>query len=114
MMMGSGQENSDSGANPGTGIEVEERTSGKTKRPLMYVVFVHNDPYTPRQFVVDVLKRYFQKDETQATKIMLTAHTKGMGAVAVYTHEIAEMRASQANSFARSQGHPLNFSVQEE
>lgn len=106
------------GADPdngnGTGIELEDRIQDKVKRPAMFVVFVHNDPVTPRGFVVEVLRRYFQKDETQATKIMLVAHTQGMGAVATYTNEIAEMKSSVANTYSREQGFPLHFSVQEE
>ncbi len=80
----------------------------------MFVVFVHNDPVTPRGFVVEVLTRYFQKNAEQATQIMMTAHTQGMGAVGVYTLEIAETRSSIANQYAREQGFPLHFSVQEE
>lgn len=80
----------------------------------MYVVMVHNDPFTPRNFVVTVLQRYFQKDAREASAIMMRAHTEGMGAVGVYTFEIAEMKANVANTYSREQGHPLYFSVEEE
>lgn len=99
---------------PGTGIEIEERTTPKTKRPSMFVVLVHNDPFTPREFVVEVLKRFFIKTPEQALKIMITAHTNGLAAVGTYTKEIAETRASKANEYSRSEGRPLTFSVQEE
>ncbi len=96
------------------GVGIQERTSEKTKRPAMYVVFVHNDPFTPRGFVVEVLRRFFGKTEEQASKIMLTAHTQGMGAAGIYTKEISESKAETANKHSRDQGHPLTFSVQEE
>jgi len=98
----------------GTGIEVLDRPDEKLKRPSMYVVFVHNDPFTPREFVVEVLKRFFQKTEEQAMKIMLTAHTQGMAAAGVYTKEIAETKADAANAYSLSEGRPLKFSTQEE
>jgi ATP-dependent Clp protease adaptor protein ClpS len=97
-----------------TGIELEDQIDAKTQKPKMHTVFVHNDPITPREFVVQVLTRYFQKNPEQATKIMMTAHTQGMGAVGTYSFEIAETRTSVANSFSREQGWPLHFSVQEE
>lgn len=99
---------------PQEGIDIAERTQEKTKRPAMFIVFVHNDPFTPRGFVVEVLRRFFSKTEEQATHIMMTAHTQGMGAVATYTSEIAEVKAETANKYSRNQGHPLTFSVQEE
>lgn len=99
---------------PQHGIGVLERTSEKTKRPAMYIVFVHNDPFTPRGFVVEVLRRFFGKTEEQASKIMMTAHTQGMGAAGLYTKEISETKAMTANKYSRDQGHPLTFSVQEE
>lgn len=97
-----------------TGIHTEDQVRERTQAPKMYVVLVHNDPVTPRGFVVEVLTRYFQKTADEATKIMMTAHTQGMGAVGVYTLEIAETRASVANQYAREQGYPLQFTVQEE
>lgn len=101
-----------------TGIEIGDQVDGKTKdqtqKPKMYTVFVHNDPVTPREFVVVVLTRYFQKNAEQATKIMMIAHTQGMGAVGTYSFEIAETRTSLANTYSREQGYPLHFSTQEE
>jgi ATP-dependent Clp protease adaptor protein ClpS len=89
-------------------------TDEKTEKPKMYVVLVHNDPFTPRGFVVEVLQRYFQKNGDEAAKIMMRAHTQGMGAVGVYTFEIAETKTEVANSYSREQGYPLFFSVEEE
>ena len=95
------------------GITIED-TEGDVKKPRMYVVLVHNDPFTPRGFVVDVLQRYFQKTAAEAAGIMIRAHTQGQGAVGLFTFEIAEAKASAANEYSRSQGQPLSFSVQEE
>lgn len=92
----------------------KDLTKDEVQKPKMYVVMVHNDPFTPRQFVVTVLQRYFQKNAQQASQIMLTAHTQGLGAVGVYSFEIAEMKANVANTFSREQGYPLYFSVEEE
>jgi ATP-dependent Clp protease adaptor protein ClpS len=90
------------------------RDDPDAQKPKMYAVLVHNDPFTPRQFVVSVLQRYFQKNAQQANQIMLTAHTQGYGAVGVYTFEIAEMKANVANVYSREQGYPLYFSVEED
>ena len=90
------------------------RAAEKTKRPSMYVVLIHNDDFTPRGFVVEALKRFFQKTEDEATRIMSLAHNYGLGAVSKYPHEIAEAKAEQAMRHARDSGYPLNFSVQEE
>ncbi len=83
------------------------------KEPAMYVVLVHNDPYTPRDFVVEVLRRCFQKTVDEASAIMLKAHRGGVGAVGIYTFEIAEMKCAQANKYAHDQGRLLIFSVEE-
>lgn len=96
------------------GIDLEERTTEKLKRPPMYVVFVHNDPFTTREFVVEVLKRFFSKTMEQSVKIMMTAHTQGMAQVSIFTKEIAETKCAAVNAYCRAEGKPLTFSVQEE
>ncbi len=93
----------------GTGIQTEE----KVKEPAMYAVVVHNDPYTPRSFVVEVLQRCFQKNAEEASRIMLRAHKTGTGVVAIYTYEIAETKAAMANQYSQDQGKLLLFSVEE-
>lgn len=95
--------------NQETGIITQERI----KTPAMYAVVVHNDPFTSRQFVVEVLRRFFGKTEQQAAEIMMTAHTKGHGVVSVYSREIAETKAAVANSYSHDQGKLLLFSVEE-
>ena len=98
----------------GTGIEILDRPSQKTKRPPMYTVLVHNDPFTPREFVVAVIMQFFGKTREQALRVMMTAHTQGQGAAGTYTKEIAETKASTVIAYCRSEGRPLQFSVQEE
>ena len=96
-----------------TRTRVHTETARKVKKPAMYVVVVHNDPFTPRSFVVEVLRSYFNKTEAEATRIMLLAHNFGVGVVAMFTFEIAEAKASQVNEYAKLNGHPLQFSVQD-
>ena len=86
----------------------------KVKRPSFYVVVVHNDPFTPRGFVIEVLRLYFSKAEPEAKRIMLLAHNFGVGVVAKLPHEMAEMKALQANEYSRTAGFPLYFSVEED
>jgi ATP-dependent Clp protease adaptor protein ClpS len=93
----------------GTGIKTEEQT----KKPAMYAVVVHNDPYTPRNFVVEVLQLYFQKNAEEAAHIMLNAHKTGLSVVSVYTYEVAETKCAKANKYSHDQGKILLFSVEE-
>lgn len=108
-MQTQGNENNDPRENQGTGIITQERL----KTPAMYAVVVHNDPFTPREFVVEVLRRFFQKSRDQASQIMMQAHTKGHSVVAVYSREIAETKAAMANSYSHDEGKLLLFSVEE-
>ena len=82
------------------------------QEPPMYKVLVHNDDYTPMEFVVDLLKRLFRKDDTTAHRIMLEVHETGVGVGGVYTQDVAETKAAQAHSLARSQEYPLRCSVE--
>lgn len=104
------------GADHETGHETDHKISYKPEEeivePTMYVVILHNDPITPRAFVVEVLRRFFQRDSESATKIMTVAHTFGMSAVHIYTHEVAETKVSIANTFALGQGYPLKFTYE--
>ena len=87
------------------GLALETRT--KTKRPPLYKVLLLNDDYTPMEFVVVVLERFFGKNHTQAFEIMLTVHKKGMAVVGVFSHEIAETKVAQVMDFSRRHQHPL-------
>lgn len=95
-----------------SGVAVIEKT--KTKKPKMYQVLIHNDDFTTMEFVVFILERIFKKSKPQATAIMLAVHTKGRGVCGVYTHEIAETKASKVSSLAKKEGHPLKCSIEPE
>jgi ATP-dependent Clp protease adaptor protein ClpS len=86
----------------------------KTERPRLYKVVLLNDDYTPREFVVQVLKAVFRTTEDQAYRIMMTAHQKGVCVVATFTRDIAESKATQATDMGREKGYPLAFSTEPE
>jgi ATP-dependent Clp protease adaptor protein ClpS len=92
------------------------KTRSKTKvaRPPLYKVLLVNDDFTPREFVVRVLKAEFRMSEDQAHRVMITAHTKGVCVVAVFTREIAEDKAKRATDMAREEGYPLLFTTEPE
>ena len=83
------------------------------KEPKQYKVLLHNDDYTPMEFVTFVLKKFFSKNETEATRIMLDVHEKGIGLAGVYSHEVAETKVIQVNQFSKSNQHPLKTSYEE-
>ena len=95
------------GGGPGRGTAVITRTRPKTKKPSLYRVLILNDDYTPMEFVVHVLERFFQKDREAATRIMLHVHHHGVGECGVYTFEVAETKVTQVMDFARQHQHPL-------
>jgi ATP-dependent Clp protease adaptor protein ClpS len=101
------QNGSDKGNSPGRGTAVITRTRPKTRKPSLYRVLILNDDYTPMEFVVHVLERFFQKDREAATRIMLHVHNHGVGECGVYTFEVAETKVSQVMDFARQNQHPL-------
>jgi ATP-dependent Clp protease adaptor protein ClpS len=90
------------------------RTVAKTARPPLHKVILVNDDFTPRDFVVVVLKAEFRMPESSALKVMLTAHQKGSCVVAVFTREVAETKAIRATEMARGQGYPLLFTTEPE
>jgi ATP-dependent Clp protease adaptor protein ClpS len=85
----------------------------RPKPPSMYKVILLNDDYTPMEFVVDVLQRFFSKTREQATYIMLKVHTEGAGICGVYPHEIAETKVNQVLGYAREYQHPLQCTMEE-
>jgi len=91
----------------GPGTSVITKTKPRTKRPSLYRVLILNDDYTPMEFVVHVLEKFFQKDVEAATKIMLHVHHHGIGECGVFTYEIAETKVTQVMDFARKHQHPL-------
>jgi ATP-dependent Clp protease adaptor protein ClpS len=90
------------------------RSKTRTARPPLYKVMLLNDDFTPREFVVRVLKAEFRMSEDQAHRVMVTAHTKGACVVAVFTREIAEDKATRATDIAREEGYPLLFTTEPE
>jgi ATP-dependent Clp protease adaptor protein ClpS len=91
----------------GSGTAVITRTRTQTRRPNMYRVLLLNDDYTPMEFVVLVLRRYFNKGPEEATRIMLHVHHHGVGECGVFTYEIAETKVTQVMDYARKHQHPL-------
>ena len=83
------------------------KTRPKTKRPSLYRVLILNDDYTPMEFVVHVLERFFQKGREEATRIMLHVHQHGVGECGTFTYEVAETKVTQVMDFARKHQHPL-------
>ncbi len=103
------------GDKPATGEPgVVLQTRPKTQRPPMYKVLLLNDDYTPMEFVVHVLERFFQMDHARAIEVMLTVHKKGLAVCGVYTHEIAETKVTQVMDLARRQSHPLQCTMEKE
>jgi ATP-dependent Clp protease adaptor protein ClpS len=99
---------SDITARPNTKVAI------KIDRPPLHKVILVNDAYTPRAFVVTVLKAEFRINEDQAQRIMITAHRRGVCVVAVYTKEVAETKATNATDLGRSKGYPLLFTTEPE
>ena len=100
----------DGGEGPSTGVVV--RPKPKAKKPSMYKVIMLNDDYTPMEFVVMILERFFSKNHEEATHIMLHVHQKGVGVCGVYTYEIAETKVTQVMDLARQHQHPLQCTLE--
>jgi ATP-dependent Clp protease adaptor protein ClpS len=97
---------------PRTGVVIKTRP--KTKKPSMYKVLMLNDDYTPMEFVVHVLQRFFNKTAEEATRIMLHVHQKGVGVCGVFTFEVAETKVTQTMDLARKNQHPLQCTLEKE
>jgi ATP-dependent Clp protease adaptor protein ClpS len=97
---------------PGTGVIVKAKP--KTKKPAMYKVLMLNDDYTPMEFVVHILERFFSKNRQEATRIMLHVHRRGVGVCGVYTYEVAETKVTQVMDFARQHQHPLQCTLEKD
>ena len=90
------------------------KTRPKTKKPSLYRVLLLNDDYTPMEFVVMVLEKFFGKGREEANRIMLHVHQKGVGVCGVYTFEVAETKVTQVMDFARNHQHPLQCTMEKE
>jgi len=93
-------------------IGIATKTRTRPKKPSQFKVLLLNDDYTPMEFVVMVLKRFFQMDLEQATRVMLHVHQKGVGICGVFTYEIAETKVNQVMDFARQNSHPLQCTLE--
>lgn len=91
----------------GTGTGIVTRTRTRTKRPSLYRVLLLNDDYTPMEFVIHVLERFFNKGREDANRIMLHVHHHGVGECGVFTYEVAETKVTMVMDFARKHQHPL-------
>lgn len=98
--------------NSGDDLAVKEARP-QLKRPPLFKVFLLNDDFTPMEFVVDILKRFFGMDEERATQVMLHVHTRGVGVCGVYSRDIAESKVQQVNDFSREHQHPLLCDMEE-
>ncbi len=113
MSEGQGNDRKDGGANgPATGVVIKARP--KTRKPSMYKVLMLNDDYTPMEFVVHVLERFFSKTREEATRIMLHVHRRGVGVCGVYTYEVAETKVTQVMDLARQNQHPLQCTIEKD
>ena len=102
------------GGGDNNGLGIATKTKVRTKKPSMYRVLLLNDDYTPMEFVVLILERYFNKSREQATRIMLHVHQKGVGVCGVYTYEVAETKVAQVMDLARRNEHPLQCTMEKE
>ena len=93
---------------------VLEPKKAKVKPPPMFKVILLNDDYTPREFVVQVLKAVFRMNEDQAYRVMMTAHRRGACVIAVYARDVAETKAKEATELGKSKGYPLFFTTEPE
>ena len=108
-----GEDDDGVGVNDGESqVGVATKTRAKSKKPSQYKVLMLNDDYTPMEFVVMCLKRFFRMDLEQATRVMLHVHQRGVGVCGVYPYEVAETKVNQVMDFARENQHPLQCTLE--
>jgi ATP-dependent Clp protease adaptor protein ClpS len=113
--MSNGDDNQDrKGAGGGTTTGIIVKTKPQTKKPSLYKVLLLNDDYTPMEFVVHVLERFFNKSREEAVDVMLHVHRHGVGMCGVFTYEVAETKVTQVIDFARQNQHPLQCTMEKE
>ncbi|ONF95573.1 ATP-dependent Clp protease adapter protein ClpS [Sphingomonas jeddahensis] len=100
------------GEGNGTGVGIATRTRAKVKEPTPYRVLMLNDDYTPMEFVVLCLQRFFRMTAEEATRVMLHVHQKGVGVCGVFSYEVAETKVGQVMDFARANQHPLQCTLE--
>ncbi len=111
---GPGKDNGDADGEEQHESGILLKTRPKTKKPSMYKVVLLNDDYTPMEFVVHVLERFFTKTRQEATDIMLHVHRRGVGICGVFTYEVAETKVAQVMDFARANEQPLQCTMEKE
>ncbi len=111
---GNGQSGQGNGTGNVTGSGIATKTRPKTKKPSLYKVLLLNDDYTPMEFVVLILERFFNKNRDEAVEIMLHVHRHGVGICGVFTFEVAETKVAQVIEFARRHQHPLQCTMEKE
>jgi ATP-dependent Clp protease adaptor protein ClpS len=112
--MSDGDDNKGAGGGRGTPTGLIVKPKPKTRKPSLYKVLLLNDDYTPMEFVVHVLERFFSKNREEAVDIMLHVHQKGVGVCGVFTYEVAETKVTQVIDLARQHGHPLQCTMEKE
>lgn len=100
------------GSEPGSGTATISKPKSQTRTPSLYRVILMNDDFTPMDFVIHVLQKFFNKDMAEATRIMLQVHHQGAGLCGVYTYEIAETKVYQVNQYSRQNRHPLKCAME--
>ena len=98
----------------GTGTGIVTKTRPKVKKPSLYKVLLLNDDYTPMEFVVHILEKFFSKSREDAVEVMLHVHRHGVGICGVFTYEVAETKVAQVIEFARRHQHPLQCTMEKE
>ena len=96
----------------GTGVGIATRKRARTKQPAPYKVLILNDDYTPMEFVVLCLQRFFRMSMEDATRVMLHVHQKGVGVCGIFSYEVAEMKVTQVMDFAKTNQHPLQCTLE--
>jgi ATP-dependent Clp protease adaptor protein ClpS len=94
--------------------KLKPKIEPKTERPKLWKVILLNDDYTPREFVMQVLKAVFRMNESQAYRVMMTAHQRGACVIAVFTKDVADTKAKEATELGKAQGYPLYFTTEPE
>lgn len=107
-----GEDRDDGEEGNGTSVGIATRTRTRTKKPTPYRVLMLNDDYTPMEFVVLVLQRFFRMSIEDATRVMLHVHQRGVGVCGVFPYEVAETKVSQVIDFARQNQHPLQCTLE--
>jgi ATP-dependent Clp protease adaptor protein ClpS len=97
-----------------TDVGVLTRTRSKTQKPAMYRVLLLNDDFTPMEFVVHILERFFGKNKEEATEVMFQVHRRGVGVCGIYTYEVAETKVNMVMDYARKNEHPLQCTMEKE